>query len=160
MDLTPPSLTGDFDGGSPATSSSGIVDNGCGLTTPTSSGIGTPSLMLQHDGRGLLVVLVHLVSRLMDGDNLGDFLNAGDHLGLGLVILVNHGLVDLDNVEVVLVEIVLMDLVHVEGLLMVGIHVKVVLVEVITEDDLLVGIVLMDLVFVVVKLLNLLLVSV
>lgn len=53
------------------------------------------------------MVLVNLVGDFVDGDDLGDLLDGWDDLVLGLVMLVDHGLVDLDNVEVVLVEVVL-----------------------------------------------------
>jgi len=119
-----------------------------------------PSLVLQDDWGSLLVMLKGLVLDLVDGDDFVDFLDGGDDLGLVLVVLVNHGLVDFDDVEVVLVDIMLMDVVLVKVLLVDGVDVDIVLVEMVPKDDLFVLVVLMDLVLVVVKMLNLLLMGV
>lgn len=48
------------------------------------------------------MVLVNLVDALVDGDDFVDLLHRWDHFVLGLVVFVNDGLVDFDNVKVVL----------------------------------------------------------
>jgi len=123
-------------------------------------GWSSPSLVFEDDGGSFLVMLEGLVLHLVDGNDLGHLMHGGDDLGLVLVVLVNHWLVDFDDVEVVLVDIVLMDVVLVKVLLVDGMNVDIVLVEMVPEDDFLVLVVFMNLVLVVVKMLDLLLVGV
>jgi hypothetical protein len=108
----------------------------------------------------LLVVLVDLVHGLVEWDHLVDLLHGGDDLMHRLVVLVNDGLVDLHDMQVVLVQIVLVDSVLVEIELVDVVDVEVVLVQMVTEDDLLGLVVLDDLVLVVVVVDDTLLVSV
>jgi len=131
-----------------------------GCAPPVRSRGSPPSLVFQDDWRGLLMVLEGLVLDLVDRNDFVDLLDAGNDLGLVLVVLVNHGFVDFDNVEIVLVHIVLMDVVLVEVLLVDGVDVHIMLVEMVPEDDLLVLVVLVNLVLVVVKVLDPLLVGV
>jgi len=120
----------------------------------------SPTLVLNHDGGGLLMVLMDLVNSLVVGDDLVHFLDARNDFVLALVVLVNHGFVDFHNVEVMLVQVVLMDLVLVHVVLMNVMDVKVMLVEMVTENQFLVLVVLMDLVLMMVMLMHLVLMGI
>jgi len=116
--------------------------------------------VLQNDWRSLLHSLKGLVLDLVDGNDFRDFLHAWDDLRLGLVVLMDHRLVNLHNVEIVLVHVVLVNVVLVEVLLVDGVNVDIVLVEMVPEDDLLLLVVLVNLVLMMVEMLDFLFMSV